>query len=546
MAETDYAAVLPLLPTEEEQKWAYERACKREYLIYRDKTYTDPLTGTKTHGAKVVCSKCGQGAIWPKVQAGGCHNAYARAPFGVDLGAGAQISGDHALCPECGAACELKHIGNMPNGINQENWFVTVGRFREKLVLYGWVVQRHIDKFGNNAWSIKPYEAYVVEKKSIVRLVAYKKVMTRVHLLGHWEQRVKYIDSWGAAYSIAPWDEKLLIGSTAENSKLDLYLQTAEDHWPISYIKLWQNHKNAEHLLVQGAGNILAEMLRKECTRLSGYGYNSTIGEPKLVEIDWKQKRPSQMLGLSRTEFRHMVKAGWKLKDLSCYKVLREMEGIRPEDMTLVMEFGADRVERFANTQRQDRILKILRYLKRQERDIQFLRDYWRMAGACGWNLDDESLRLPKDLTRQHDKALAEEAAIKTADKLKQRKKEIEGRREAFTKRAEAMEAFSWERDGIRIRPVRTEEELIAEGQYLSHCVGGYGAQIVGGGSWIFFIRKSEAPDTPWYTLQLMKDLTVGQNRGRKNCDRTPEVEAFEEAWLSHIRQIANRKENAA
>ena len=544
MAEMDYAAVLPLLPTEEEQKWAYARACKREYLIYRDEIYTDPLTGTKTHGARVACSKCGQGAIWPKVDAGVCHNAYARAPFGVDFGPELQLmSGDHKTCPECGAECELRHIGNMRSGINQEGWFVSVGRFKEKLVLYGWVVQRHIDKFGSNTWNINPYEAYVVEQRSIVRLVAYKKVMTRVHLLGHWEQRVKYIDSWGGAYTIAPWDERLLIGSTAENSKLDLYLQTNAELHPVSYLKLWQRHKNAEHLLMQGAGDLLAEMIESE---RRSYYYNTKPGVPQLSEIDWKQKRPSQMLGLSRTEFRHTVQAKWKVRELRCYKALREMEGIRPEDMELVMEFGADTVHRFANTERRDKILKILRYLKRQGRDIQYLRDYWRMAGACGWNLEDESLRLPRDLARQHDKALEEETAIKTADKLKRRAKEIEGRREAFAKRAEEMEAFSWERGGILIRPVRTEEELIAEGQYLSHCVGGYGAQIVGGGSWIFFLRRSEAPDTPWYTLQLGKDLTVRQNRGRKNCDRTEEVEAFEEAWLSHIRQIVNRKESAA
>ena len=546
MAEMDYAAVLPLLPAEEEQKWAYARACKREYLIYRDDIYTDPLTGMKTHGARVACSKCGQGAIWPKVDAGGCGKCYAPAPFGVNFGDAQVISGDHHLCPECGAECELKHIGSMRCGINQEGYYLTIGRYEDKLVIYGWIVQRNIDKSGRSAWSIKPYEAYVVEPHKIVRLVGYKKVITTVSLLCRWEQRKRYIDTWGKSYEIAPWDNELLIGSTAENSKLDLYLQTAEDHWPISYIKLWQKHKNAEHLLMQGAGNILAEMLRKECTRLSGYGYNSTIGAPELVEIDWKRKRPSQMLGLSRTEFRYMVKAGWKVKDLSCYKALREMEGVRPEDMALVMEFGSDTVHRFANTDRRDKILKILRYLKRQERDIRFLKDYWNMANNLGWDLADESLRLPRDLARQHDKAVEETTKGTIEELLQKRQREIEARREAFAKRAEAMEAFSWERGGILIRPVRTEEELIAEGAYLSHCVGDYGARIVKGWSWIFFIRRSDAPDTPWYTLQLGEDQTVLQNKCRKNYDPTEEVKAFEEAWLAHIRGIVNRKGSAA
>ncbi len=32
--------------------------------------------------------------------------------------------------------------------------------------------------------------------------------------------------------------------------------------------------------------------------------------------------------------------------------------------------------------------------------------------------------------------------------------------------------------------------------------------------------------------------MVAVQNRGLRNCDRTPEVEAFEKAWLEQIRQM--------
>ena len=47
----------------------------------------------------------------------------------------------------------------------------------------------------------------------------------------------------------------------------------------------------------------------------------------------------------------------------------------------------------------------------------------------------------------------------------------------------------------------------------------------------------------PFFTLEFdEKTKTVRQNRGLRNCARTPEVNAFEKAWLDHICR-AKRKE---
>ena len=56
-----------------------------------------------------------------------------------------------------------------------------------------------------------------------------------------------------------------------------------------------------------------------------------------------------------------------------------------------------------------------------------------------------------------------------------------------------------------------------------------------------------KSPDKPFFTLELNEEnVRVVQNRGKGNCDRTPEVEAFEEKWLEfvklNIKKIRNRK----
>ena len=84
----------------------------------------------------------------------------------------------------------------------------------------------------------------------------------------------------------------------------------------------------------------------------------------------------------------------------------------------------------------------------------------------------------------------------------------------------------------------------------MHHCVGTYKEKHAEGRSAIFFIRRASEPEKPWYTLELnLKEMTVIQNRGKRNCARTEEVESFEKAWLEHIKTIAGTKkkgQNAA
>lgn len=46
------------------------------------------------------------------------------------------------------------------------------------------------------------------------------------------------------------------------------------------------------------------------------------------------------------------------------------------------------------------------------------------------------------------------------------------------------------------------------------------------------------------YTLEFdEKALTVKQNRGNHNCDRTPEIQAFENEWLDYVKKVKEQEE---
>ena len=195
--------------------------------------------------------------------------------------------------------------------------------------------------------------------------------------------------------------------------------------------------------------------------------------------------------------------------------------------------------------------MRSVRYLKKQAAldrrvDQSILQDYWNVAALEDYDMRDEHVRYPKDLMRAHDRVVKERNERLEAIRKRELAAKYEKWRTDFAKRLKHLSKYAWAADGILIRPAETPEELDAEGKALSHCVAGYKDTHAGGEKAIFFIRRESAPEVPWYTLELnMKTLEVCQNRGNANCVRTSEVQAFEQAWLVHIKTIKQEKKKA-
>lgn len=549
--ERNYEKLLPTQPPKGALEWMLaEGAFNWAYLVYRVEWYYDPLSNEKIKGVRVNCTACGGSAIESYVPGPSC-SAYAPAPFGFynSRWQEAVISGQDTLCPVCGAKVKARHIGSMPNGIQDEAWGMTIGKVEDKLVLFGWLFRRFVDKEAKVVFSALPYEAYVVEEKKIVRLMGYRRCISSVQLFGHWEQRKQYLDNWGIAPRIMPWQKELLEGTTAEKSKLDRYLKTAETApYPVTYLKLWQKRPQIENLIVQGAGKIVADLIDKGASR---YSYERAKACPELKVINWKEKRPAQMLGLNRDEMRHLVQEKWTSAEWAVYKTIRAEEAFHlPEDMESIRGIGVYNAEGLVNmkTLRGGQpIMRCVRYILRQAQrqkgavkiDTGYLRDYWNMAVRVGEDLADAAIRFPKDLVRAHDRLVEETGRIDAEIETKKRELEIAKRAEKFAERTQRLALYSWESADIMIRPAKDEQELIYEGKMLSHCVARYAASVASGGTAIFLIRKKNEPDKPWFTLELdEKTLTVRQNRGRCNCARTKEIEEFEASWLEQLKML--------
>jgi len=111
-----------------------------------------------------------------------------------------------------------------------------------------------------------------------------------------------------------------------------------------------------------------------------------------------------------------------------------------------------------------------------------------------------------------------------------------------FRIRRRQLARYVFEADGLKIVPAYSQRELQKEADELHHCVWTYARRHAEGETVIFFIRRRLEPGKPYYTLELdEKTLAVRQDRGLRNCGKTAEVQAFEDLWISWVRNGAKR-----
>lgn len=162
-------------------------------------------------------------------------------------------------------------------------------------------------------------------------------------------------------------------------------------------------------------------------------------------------------------------------------------------------------------------------------------RDYLKDCVKLHLNLDDPEVLFPKNLNAAHARTIAQ---------VKYKESQIS--REQFAQQVKRLQWMAWERDGLLIRPPADGAELIAEGRYLHHCVGGYIDRMAAGKTTILLIRRADAPDIPFYTLEWL-DGKVQQCRTLRNASYTEDeqVLAFVNAWIEKVARKGKKKKAA-
>lgn len=511
---------------------------QKEALIYGIAWVRDPLTGIQRKAVRVTCTGCGETYFEPYVPA---------AAGGKDYGflnnkMGKIHTGDETACEECGAKTVAVRAGGI-RGIWKDiaaDWPSELRQVEGKACFLGWRAMIEVNREGDKRIVFDPWEGAVLSDGKVFRYAGHVRNIGGTECTyGEFRRRERLTDEWQEC-TVTHVPRGVLDGTEAENSRWDKYCRSGVCY-PISFIKKWTQQPVLEAIVETGGARLITDAIENE-KNLVGWVGNYRIPMTPIPDISRKERRPAAALGLARDEYATAIRKRWPFA-LVKLAVRAKKEGVR------ITEADADDIMRLGDRYTAEmyesvgaELMRTVHYLLRQrektkQKDLitwHYYRDYLNMAEKNGETMQE--VRYPRDLIVAHDREVK-----------KYEEKKDERNKAEFDERAKKLLALAWEKDGLLIRPAMSAEELRVEGRTLSHCVASYAARMRKGETAILFIRRAEEPEQSYYTLEFNESRRkVEQNRGRKNCARTPEVRAFEEAWLAHVMNDLSRSKDGA
>ena len=266
--------------------------------------------------------------------------------------------------------------------------------------------------------------------------------------------------------------------------------------------------------------------------------------------IRWQGKMLKDCFKFPMTFLKVKSPQDWSMEDINSMNRLYEKMGekMTMKDAQTALE-AAVKIEDYEAALSHTSPAKALRYIEKQfaqkngywdgyrKADVAHeYRDYIAECEQLNLDFSDKEVLFPKNLRTAHERTMVQVAFEQDKAKM-----------EAFTKVVRRLQKFNWEKDGLCIRPAAHWVELKLEGKVLHHCVGGYADRMAEGKTAIFLIRRTDAPEEPFYTLEL-KDKKIIQCRGDHNRSYQMEetVKAFVEQWMEKVVHKKGKKKEAA
>lgn len=168
-------------------------------------------------------------------------------------------------------------------------------------------------------------------------------------------------------------------------------------------------------------------------------------------------------------------------------------------------------------------VIQIQHYMERQLRDPHYRgaqhmlttwADYLSMAARFHLDITNEIVYRASKLRQRHDELVArsnqnKDLSIQIGEVMLAHPR-VEGILQSLPSK------FSYAGEEYLVVVPACIEDIIQEGRYLRHCISSserYWDRIEQGETYLLFLRKADAPNTPYYTMEVEPDGTVRQLR---------------------------------
>lgn len=283
----DCRGLVSRTPPEGLVEWAYshDKTLHRAGLLYEAEWVSEMCLEAllspeprpkRVKMVRVTCSACGRSKLmeWVKdPKAGyGFRTGYEYAEGGLVF-----ADGDEANCPQCGAVCLVRKrssLGRRGYFVSAESRVMSASLAGEgnMLALTVWTVQNRVFQSGSERLVPVPEEAYIFSQDGCIQLKGWRTSYSRTcgYLISYspeWRQPKRWTDSRLEVMAVFGLTEELLAQSSLPHCKLDVYMdrfQSLCKKYPVSYLRLYQEHPNVETLLLHGLPLVLHDLIREE------------------------------------------------------------------------------------------------------------------------------------------------------------------------------------------------------------------------------------------------------------------------------------------
>lgn len=443
--------------------------------------------------------------------------------------------GNKGICPHCGRELVMKPrsrrgsnmadrdtcqvIQNVGNGglvIRIIKIWYTYADDMPKIQIYENARQFiYLDADGNAR-----YEDYYYSYNSGI-LTDWKKG-ERPSLLNQWQYHFE-ADTCGHLYGRNLPNE--LNGTVWQHCPIaEFYSHFREPMESLPFLAAYLKHPRLEHLAKVGFWNIVSDL---------AYRHHPDC-------LDETQNRTHRILKVSAEDVQFLKELD---VDIPTLKIFQEYVGLKDRQRLLCWQLEQEVERDILPILSYMTVHKFIRYIENQygflrlrktpygplryqgmQALVSEYRDYVDMCHKMGYDMKNSFVLYPKDLQKSHDR---------TARRMKH-KEDAKIKRDFIAVYRQLSGQLDFEKDGMKIVYPSIPDDVIAEGNALHHCVGGYTERVAKGECVILFLRRCSDDSKPFYTVEVRNQKAV-QVRGMKNCDMTPEIKSFIAAWERRV-----------
>lgn len=303
----------------------------------------------------------------------------------------------------------------------------------------------------------------------------------------------------------------------------------------VKYLMSYQKEHQIEHMVKMGLTKLVSDVIEDTLK------YKT--------DLKFRQKKIFEVLGLSKEDTRYMQERNLGYDGMEQLKSVRKKGcKITYQQLDQAFEITGNRFCDFLDLLKYGSASRVLKYIQEQagtkgkDRYVNLIGDwldYFKNGTKLHYDFTNEFVIFPRNLKERHDTA----ARLVSEIELDKKKKETNKKYRQVTRiYKETLDRYFFENKYFVIAAPHDGMEIIKEGQELHHCVGQYLERVANKETVILFIRKKEAPELPYYTMEVKGDKMI-QCRGKYNASMTDEIMNFVNSFK---RKVLEKKEERA